>query len=212
VRVGWRVVLLLALGVAVGPARAQQPPEDPARVVGPPRGARLQGAALEARADEVAGLLRCPVCQGLSVADSPSTMASNMRAQVKDLVAAGYDEEQVLSYFERSYGEFVRLKPPLRGVNWLVWLAPLLGLLLGAVVIAWALRAPRAAPAGGATDDAATPALEAMPGPDTLPADPSLARCILRIRERAYGWPGGVSPAHEGGPAAAPVPAAGRPA
>jgi cytochrome c-type biogenesis protein CcmH len=166
-------------------------------VVGPPRAARLTGAALEARADEVAGLLRCPVCQGLSVADSPSTMASNMRAQVKDLVAAGYDEEQILSYFERSYGEFVRLKPPLRGVNWLVWLAPLLGLLLGAVVIGWALRAPRGASggAGAVAGEAASAGLAAVPGPDTLPADPSLARCVLRIRERAYGWPGGVSPA-----------------
>ncbi len=205
------VFLLLALTGAAGAAQAQEPAEDPARVVGPPRGPRLQGAALETRADEVAGLLRCPVCQGLSVADSPSTMASNMRAQVKDLVAAGYDEEQVLSYFERSYGEFVRLKPPLRGVNWLVWLAPLLGLVLGAVVIAWALRAPRAAAAEAPANDTGIAAPDALPGPDTLPSDPVLARCVLRVRERAYGWPGGVSPAREGGPAAAPVPAAGRP-
>jgi cytochrome c-type biogenesis protein CcmH len=207
--VGWRVFLLLALGLAVGAARAQEPPEDPARVVGPPRGPRLQGAALEARADEVAGLLRCPVCQGLSVADSPSTMASNMRAQVKELVAAGYDEEQILSYFERSYGEFVRLKPPLRGVNWLVWLAPLLGLLLGAVVIAWALRAPRAAAAEAPADDAGIAVPAPLPGPDTLPADPVLARCVLRVRERAYGWPGGVSPARDGR-SSAPGPAAGQ--
>ena len=47
-----------------------------------------------------------------------------MSAQVRELLAAGYDEEQILAYFERSYGEFVRLEPPLRGVNWLVWLAP----------------------------------------------------------------------------------------
>ena len=201
---------LVALGVAAAAARAQGSAEDPARVVGPPRGQRLQGAALEARADEVAGLLRCPVCQGLSVADSPSTMASNMRAQVKELVAAGYDEEQILSYFERSYGEFVRLKPPLRGVNWLVWLAPLLGLLLGAVVIAWALRAPRAAASEARADDAGSAAPDALPGPDTLPADPVLARCVLRVRERAYGWPGGVSPVRDGGSPAAPRPAAGQ--
>ena len=204
--------VLVALGMAVAPARAQGSAEDPARVVGPPRGTRLDGAALEARADEVAGLLRCPVCQGLSVADSPSTMASNMRAQVKELVAAGYDEEQILSYFERSYGEFVRLKPPLRGVNWLVWLAPLLGLLLGAVVIAWALRAPRAASAAApGAADAVSAGAEPVPGPDTLPADRSLASYVLRIRERAYGWPGGVSPARDEGSSATPTPATGRP-
>ena len=81
--------------------------------VGPPRGPALSGAPLEEATARVADLLRCPVCQGLSVGDSPSTMASNMRAQVKDLAAAGYDQEQILAYFERSYGEFVRLKPPL---------------------------------------------------------------------------------------------------
>jgi cytochrome c-type biogenesis protein CcmH len=195
------MALTAALAAA---ATAQGRGEDPAQVVGAPRGPRLEGAGLEARAKEIAGLLRCPVCQGLSVADSPSTMASNMRAQVKDLAAAGYDQEQILAYFERSYGEFVRLKPPLRGVNWFVWLAPVMGLLAGAAVIAWALRAPRpvaaAAPVAGGE----------IPGPDTLPDDPSLKRYVLRVRERAYGWPSGIAPAPDTAPAADSEPAAGR--
>jgi cytochrome c-type biogenesis protein CcmH len=195
------LALTLALAAA---AAAQGSGEDPARVVGAPRGPRLSGAELDARAKEIAGLLRCPVCQGLSVGDSPSTMASNMRAQVKDLVAAGYDQEQILAYFERSYGEFVRLKPPLRGVNWLVWLAPVAGLLAGAAVIAWALRAPRAAA------EAAPVTETAVPGADTLPGDPALARYVLRVRERAYGWPDGIPPGAETRPAVDPEPAAGR--
>ena len=77
------VVVMAALAAG---AAARGPGEDPAQVVGSPRGPRLEGAALAAHAKEVAGLLRCPVCQGLSVADSPSTMASNMRAQVKELL------------------------------------------------------------------------------------------------------------------------------
>ena len=186
---------LLLVSVA-SVAAAEGAGEDPAQVVGAPRGPRLEGAALESRTKEVGGLLRCPVCQGLSVADSPSTMAQNMRVQVKELLAAGYDQEQILAYFERSYGEFVRLRPPLRGVNWLIWLAPVAGLLLGAMVIAWALRAPRrAADALDAVD-----AVDA-PGPGTVPADPSLAPSVLRVRERAYGWPGGVSPSRAAGPA-----------
>ena len=194
----WLGAVLVLAALAAG-ALAQEKAEDPARVVGPPRGPRLEGAALDARTAEVAGLLRCPVCQGLSVADSPSTMASNMRGHVKELVAAGYDEDQILAYFERSYGEFVRLKPPLRGVNWLVWLAPVMGLLLGAAVIVWALRAPRPAAAGATVDVQAAAPAEDVPGPDTLPADPTLARYVLRVRERAYGWPGGVSSSPGGG-------------
>jgi cytochrome c-type biogenesis protein CcmH len=178
------VVLVLAPG-----AWAQEPGGDPSAVVGAPRGPRLEGAALEARTKDVAALLRCPVCQGLSVADSPAEMAVSMRHQVRDLLAAGYDQEQILAYFERSYGEFVRLRPPLRGVNWIVWLAPALGLLAGAAVVAWALRGPRAV---AAAPVAAEPPV--ADGRDALPDDPELHPYVLRIRERAYGWPGGTSP------------------
>jgi cytochrome c-type biogenesis protein CcmH len=129
-------------------------------------------------------------------------MAQNMRGQVRDLLATGYDQDQILAYFERSYGEFVRLKPPLRGVNWLVWLAPGLALVAGAAVIVWALRAPRATAVADHADPG--PPSPDLPGPDTLPADPALARHVLRVRERAYGWPGGVLPAADAAPAAAP--------
>jgi cytochrome c-type biogenesis protein CcmH len=188
---GLRAALVVGVlaGATVTLAQEAKPVTDPSTVVGPPRAGTLAGDALEKRTREVAALLRCPVCQGLSVADSPSTMATNMRGQVRDLVAAGYDQEQILAYFERSYGEFVRLQPPLRGVNWLVWLAPIAGLLGGGAVVWWALRGPRAAaeaPTPGSAGD--------IPGPDTIPEDPDLAPFVLRIRERAYGWPGGVSP------------------
>jgi cytochrome c-type biogenesis protein CcmH len=155
-------------------------------VVGPPRGKALAGEALDARTEEVAGLLRCPVCQGLSVADSPATMAVNMKARTKELLAQGYDQEQILAYFENSYGEFVRLEPPLRGVNWLVWLGPILALAAGGAIVAWTLRS-RQRPAAEA------PALD-LPGPDTLPDDPELARYVRRVRELAYGWPEGRKP------------------
>jgi cytochrome c-type biogenesis protein CcmH len=186
------VVFLLG---SAGAVVAQPPPSvagpDPRSVVGSPRGAARSEPALGTETDRVSALLRCPVCQGLSVADSPTGMALNMRQQVREMVAAGYDDDQILTYFEKSYGEFVRLKPPLRGVNWLVWTGPLAGLALGAFVVRRVLRA-RATSAGAA----ATPptADEALPGPDTLPEDPSLAEYVLRVRERAYGWPGGIAP------------------
>jgi cytochrome c-type biogenesis protein CcmH len=199
--------LLLALGAfAAAPRLVAQPAApgvaapDPETIVGPPRGQKLSGAALDTRTQEVGALLRCPVCQGLSVADSPAGMAQNMKGQVKDLLAAGYDQEQILDYFERSYGEFVRLEPPLRGVNWLVWLAPIIGLVAGLGVVAWALQrrsAAAAAPAGdGAADAAATPdgGMDSVPGADTLPDDARLAAAVRRVRELAYGWPGGLRP------------------
>ncbi len=107
---------------------------DAATFVGAPQGTPLSGAALEARTVEVAALLRCPVCQGMSIADSPSEMAVNMKHQVHDLLARGFTEEQILDYFERSYGQFVLLKPKCRGVTSLVWVLPVLVLAIGAVL------------------------------------------------------------------------------
>jgi cytochrome c-type biogenesis protein CcmH len=126
------ILLLLALLQVKAP--------DAAQFVGAPHGVALQGATLDRRTMEIASLLRCPVCQGMSVADSPSTVALDMKAEVRELLARGYTEEQILSYFERSYGEFVLLKPKFRGVNALVWMLPLLALLIGVVLVTVKLR------------------------------------------------------------------------
>jgi cytochrome c-type biogenesis protein CcmH len=176
------LVLAAAAGWAAGQEPSPEPTADPRVVVGAPRGGALGGAALDAATQEIASVLRCPVCQGLSVADSPTDLARNMKRQVRELLAAGYDREQVLRYFEASYGEFVRLQPALRGVNWLVWAAPVAGLLAGGYVVARALRRPHAARA----------AAEAPAAPEA--PDDALAPYVSRVRELAYGWPGGRPP------------------
>ncbi|HEV8660248.1 MAG TPA: cytochrome c-type biogenesis protein [Thermoanaerobaculia bacterium] len=95
----------------------------------------LTGAALDQKTYEIASLLRCPVCQGMSVADSPAEMAVNMKKQVRALLERGYTQEQILDYFERSYGQFVLLKPKFQGVNTLVWILPVLAVAIGFVII-----------------------------------------------------------------------------
>jgi cytochrome c-type biogenesis protein CcmH len=105
-----------------------------ALILGTPQGRPLSGAALDQKTYEVASLLRCPVCQGMSVADSPSTVALDMKARVRELLSRGYTQEQILSDFEESYGQFVLLKPKFRGVNALVWILPILVLIVGAIV------------------------------------------------------------------------------
>lgn len=127
--------LFVMLALICGTASAQTRVPDAAQYVGAPKAAPVTGADLDRRTAEVASLLRCPVCQGLSVADSPSTMALDMKQQARDLLARGYSEEQILSYFEQSYGQFVLLKPKFRGAGVLVWLLPLFVLLFGGLVV-----------------------------------------------------------------------------
>jgi cytochrome c-type biogenesis protein CcmH len=66
-----------------------------------------------------------------------------MRAKVERLLALGYSEEQVLAYFEASFGEFIRLAPRPEGFNLVVWIAPIVALALGVVLVAWRLRSAR---------------------------------------------------------------------
>ena len=192
------VAALLVLSLPLGAQAPERSDEikspDPKWIVGEPAGPPRTGVELEKETARVAAKLRCPVCQGLSVNDSPATMAQNMKRQVRDLVAKGYSEEQSLLYFEKAYGEFVRLEPPMRGVNWLVWFAPVVLLVGGGVFVFFMVRRMRLAPAG----DAAEGVKAALPGRDSLPGDESLAHYVLRTRELAYGWPGGISPAARG--------------
>lgn len=194
-------VLLIVLSLAGAGAFAQQPEAaaiaapDAASIVGAPQGQQLTGEALEKATQQTGSQLRCPVCQGLSVFDSPATMAVNMKHQVRDLHAKGFTQEQILRYFEKSYGEFVRLNPPLRGVNWLVWLAPLIALAVGGVIIWWFLKQSRRAPSKDVTPES----VEAEAGAEIAEArapedDPELLPYILKVREIAYGWPEGVKP------------------
>ena len=119
---------------------------DAAQFVGEPKGQPVTGERLNTRTNEVASLLRCPVCQGMAVADSKAEMAVNMKGQVRELLQRGYTEEQILTYFERSYGQFVLLEPKFEGVNTLVWVAPVVALLIGVAIVFLVLRKMRGTP------------------------------------------------------------------
>ena len=113
---------------------------DSAAAIGNPKGSPITGDELDRRTEELASLMRCPVCQGLSIADSPTILAQAMKSEVHDLLAAGYTEDQIIAYFEQSYGEFVRLEPKATGFNLVVWIAPVVALLIGAALIVSRLR------------------------------------------------------------------------
>jgi len=105
------------------------------------------GAVNEDVVREIAAELRCVVCQNLSVADSPSETANQMRGIIRERLAAGDNPEQVVAYFVEKYGEWILLSPPKRGLNLLVWGLPFLGIFGGLVVLFFVTRRwSRAAP------------------------------------------------------------------
>jgi cytochrome c-type biogenesis protein CcmH len=95
---------------------------------------------LEARTAAIASQLRCPVCQGLSIQESPSELSQQMRAVVKDQLRAGKTPEEVKAYFVSKYGEWILLEPKPHGFNVLVYALPLLLVFAGLAGIALAVR------------------------------------------------------------------------
>jgi cytochrome c-type biogenesis protein CcmH len=87
--------------------------------------------ALERQVKEIAAQLRCPVCQNLSIADTPSKLGENMRGLIRDQLQRGLTREEVIAYFVSKYGTWILLEPEPRGLNLIVWWGPLLGLLGG---------------------------------------------------------------------------------
>ena len=104
--------------------------------------ARPQPLTDAERVDRIAAELRCPVCQGLSVQDSPSETARAMKALVAQRVAEGRSDDEIRSEFRRSYGDWILLSPPLLSPSGLVWLAPLVAIAAGVLIAAGRARSP----------------------------------------------------------------------
>jgi len=88
------------------------------------------------RVDRISSELRCVVCQGLSVKDSPAESARQMRDIVVQRVAEGRTDDQIRDEFRANYGDWVILAPPLASWSGLIWLAPLAALALG-IALGW---------------------------------------------------------------------------
>lgn len=89
---------------------------------------------LEERVQEVASGLRCPVCQNLSVADSSSPLAHEMREDIARDLRAGKSSEEIRQEFAASYGDWILLAPPRSGINLVAWAAPGVLLVVGAAI------------------------------------------------------------------------------
>jgi cytochrome c-type biogenesis protein CcmH len=159
--IGVAAVLTLASGAALAqapelPAAPQGAPQDSGalrvQVQGTLTDAQKNDPALDAATSAVAAQLRCPVCQGVAIQDSPSELAQQMRMVVKEQLAAGKSPDEVKAYFVSKYGEWILLEPQAHGFNLVIYALPVLLVLGGAVFLVFIVRKWTAAPApaGGA--------------------------------------------------------------
>lgn len=79
--------------------------------------------------------IRCVVCQNQSLADSNAPLANDLRAKIYHLMLEKQSDAEIKAYLVKRYGEFILLRPPFNQLTVLLWLFPLLGLLLGMIVL-----------------------------------------------------------------------------
>jgi cytochrome c-type biogenesis protein CcmH len=100
-----------------------------------------------ARAVQLANELRCLVCQNQSIAESNAELAVDLRRQIRDQIAAGRSDDEIVDFMVTRYGDFVLYRPPFKAATLLLWVGPLLLVLAGFWTLARALRARRRAEA-----------------------------------------------------------------
>ena len=110
----------------------------------------MNDSVLEARTKEVSSVLRCPVCQGLSIQDSPSELSVQMKSVVREQLRAGKSPAEVKAYFVSKYGEWILLEPTASGMNLLVYTLPII-LVLGGAAFIWVMVRRWSKPSVGAS-------------------------------------------------------------
>jgi cytochrome c-type biogenesis protein CcmH len=134
IRLAVVAVLFCGFFLAAGPAGAVRPDE------------MLANPALEARAEEVGRELRCLVCRNQSIEDSEADLAHDLRVLVRQRLAAGDSDGEVVGYIRSRYGDFVLLRPPFEVGTLLLWGGPALILALGGLMLVRHYRSREAPP------------------------------------------------------------------
>lgn len=135
-----RALVLLIVLLAATPSWAVEPDE------------MLADPAQEARARAVGQELRCLVCQNQSIDDSNAPLARDLRILVRERIKAGDSNDQVMDFVVARYGDYVRLRPPMRPETYLLWFGPVLVLVAAMGALFLALRHRRAGPRTAALD------------------------------------------------------------
>ena len=135
------LALLLALQCALAAHASEAPPlaDDP---------------VVEKRMVSISEELRCLACQNESLAGSRADLAMDLKREIRTLIQAGKSDTEIMDFMVSRYGDFVRYRPPVNAVTWLLWFGPFVLLVGAVVVLVRMVRANQRGPAPQALDEA----------------------------------------------------------
>ena len=119
-------ILVIFFSLSASVMSQSSPVQEPMVFDTPEQEARFKQLTLE---------LRCLVCQNQNLADSDAQLAHDLRAEVHEMLLAGNTDDEIKQFMVQRYGDFVLYRPPVQKNTYLLWVAPMLLLLIGAFVL-----------------------------------------------------------------------------
>jgi len=146
----WKFIVLFLLLAAFPLTTSAQEPEP------------AEGGPTQDEVNEIAQGLFCPVCENVPLDVCPTQACSDWRDEIRVMLTEGRSEEEIQQYFIERYGQRVLATPERQGFDLLVWLVPVLGVIVGSVVLIISLSrmAPNAFSAGADTPSLDYPDLD----------------------------------------------------
>lgn len=95
---------------------------------------------MEKLVNEISAELRCLVCQNQTISDSHAGLAVDLKNQVRDMVASGKTQDEIIDYMVQRYGDFVRYRPPVKPTTYLLWVGPFILMIIGIALLISNLR------------------------------------------------------------------------
>jgi cytochrome c-type biogenesis protein CcmH len=135
-RIAARALFVLAFAVALVPFARAADTAVPTE----------QDPVAQSRAVKLEEQLRCLVCQNQTIAESNAELAVDLRRQVREQIAAGKSDDEIVKFMTDRYGDFVLYRPPVKATTILLWAGPLILLAIGLFMLARLLRERRALP------------------------------------------------------------------
>jgi cytochrome c-type biogenesis protein CcmH len=119
-------VLVLTLTLSVSVLAQRSPIQEPMV---------FESQQQEDRFNQLTQQLRCLVCQNQNLADSDAQLAHDLRTEVHEMLMAGKSNDEIKLFMVERYGDFVLYRPPVQENTYLLWLAPLILLLGGGLIL-----------------------------------------------------------------------------
>jgi len=120
------IVLVLTMTLSIAALAQRAPVQEPMIFENPQQ---------EERFKQLTSELRCTVCQNQNLADSDAQLAHDLRAQVHEMLLAGKSDDEIKQFMVDRYGDFVLYRPPVQENTVLLWLAPMVLLLIGVIIL-----------------------------------------------------------------------------